>query len=518
VFFGISYGVFVTSFAILLFTVGAFNLLFTIYSIVRLRQARGGWSFSGLIGSIFVYTASYALEYTDLDPSRSQIWAALQRISTILLPAFSLSLVLQVTHFSDSLRRHILLAIFALPALLLTFRIGQSYWTLLPEFLLLNESSYLAIYALFFLGLAELRLLTQLGSGHRLHRLHILLMLAANLIPGSMHLVSLQPGIQPWSTDPAPLLLTLMPVLYAFAVFGYRFLNYNPIARELVFDRMLDPIVLIDQRLHIIDFNVAAQRLFPELETRTLGESISILYPYTTGLQELVTDCGNHACELPETPTGHTYSVHIQGLSYGGSLLGRMIRFSDISTQVALRRSLELLATTDPLTGALNRRTLLEALNREMKRATRHLQPMAVLFLDLDHFKRINDTYGHKVGDEVLRAFATTIQKNMRGTDLFGRYGGEEFLFVLTGTLQEQAHQVAEKVRRAIAAQTILIDGKNITFTTSIGLAEYDTFDKRLTSEELVARADTALYVAKSKGRNRVVVWDETMTTSAELP
>ena len=120
---------------------------------------------------------------------------------------------------------------------------------------------------------------------------------------------------------------------------------------------------------------------------------------------------------------------------------------------------------------------------------------------------RTNGTYGHNAGDEVLRIFAHAIQNNMRATDLFGRYGGEEFLFVLTGTTREQALQVAEKVRRSIAAQNPVIEGRHISFSTSIGVAVYDNFDEHMLPDELVHRADQALYLAKEGGRNRVVGW-----------
>jgi diguanylate cyclase (GGDEF)-like protein len=505
-------------YTILLFAIAGANLLFAIYGTFRFRNTQGGTSFSGLLITLSIYTAFFSLELADLNPWRSHLWAQLQQVALSFLPAFFLLLTLQTTHSILGKQLFVRVLLFIIPTVYLiylssflfihiTSPLPYQLLSLLPPVHHVGWEIIGQVYCNLLFMLLLFRLVTQLGGAHHIHRIQLFFMVMASLPPWLIYLTDLLTEMQPWSSSATPVLLTISPVLFAFSIFGYRFLDYNPIAREVVFDRMLEAIILTDLNLRIIDYNQAATRIFPELDRNALGESITMLYPYAPGLDRLVSDCSDHGMELSENPLGYSYEAHIQKLSQNGQLLGRMLRFTDVTAQVKLRKALEHLATTDALTGALNRRNLLDSLSREIKRAARQKSPLAILFLDLDLFKSINDSYGHCVGDEVLRIFARNIQNNMRSTDIFGRYGGEEFIFVLTGTSKEQALQVAEKVRKSIENQLPLIDGKVVAFTTSIGLAVYDNFETLIDCDLFIQQADTALYQAKSLGRNRVVCW-----------
>lgn len=161
-------------------------------------------------------------------------------------------------------------------------------------------------------------------------------------------------------------------------------------------------------------------------------------------------------------------------------------------------RVLEELATTDGLTKLLNRRTIMEQLNRKLEVARATPQTLAVLLLDVDHFKRINDTCGHNVGDRVLREVARLIKSSLRSADLGGRYGGEEFLVVLPNTSKSDALTIAERIRSTIAEAKI--QGLDWAVTVSIGVANWSGH----TEHGLLATADMNLYRAKEGGRNRV--------------
>ncbi len=161
-------------------------------------------------------------------------------------------------------------------------------------------------------------------------------------------------------------------------------------------------------------------------------------------------------------------------------------------------------ATYEGLTGLLRREAILEQLGREVERALRYGRPLAVALADLDHFKGINDRYGHLAGDALLRRTAQVIAGELRGTDAVGRYGGEEFLLVLPETDLQGATAVAEKVRRRVQETQVPVeDGPPISATVSIGLATLGD-EGSLTSRDLIAAADRALYEAKGAGRNRV--------------
>lgn len=160
------------------------------------------------------------------------------------------------------------------------------------------------------------------------------------------------------------------------------------------------------------------------------------------------------------------------------------------------------LAERDGLTGALNRRAILAHLRAAFQRARDSSESLALLFLDLDHFKRINDGYGHRAGDQCLRAVVDPIASELRQGDALGRYGGEEFLVVLPGATAANAEVVAERIRARVEAMTLLVSGTRIDVTLSVGIADADA--AVASPEDLIERADAALYRAKSRGRNQV--------------
>lgn len=187
-----------------------------------------------------------------------------------------------------------------------------------------------------------------------------------------------------------------------------------------------------------------------------------------------------------------------------GVLTGMLGLMRDISERKRMETELRTLANTDPLTGASNRRHFLEQAGRELARSERYATPTALLIMDIDYFKRINDTYGHAVGDAVLQALVTTSRATLRGTDLFGRLGGEEFAAVLIAAPADTAALVAERLRAAVAGLEVRNQGQTVRLTVSIGVGLRRPGE--LAIEELLKRTDAALYQAKDRGRNRVVV------------
>jgi diguanylate cyclase len=164
-------------------------------------------------------------------------------------------------------------------------------------------------------------------------------------------------------------------------------------------------------------------------------------------------------------------------------------------------RRIEELAELDELTGSFNRRCIMRVLEEDIGRAHRGKTPCSVALIDLDWFKRINDAYGHPTGDEVLRTFAITVFANIRGSDKFGRYGGEEFLLVLPDTPAEAAARIVDRLRAIIAELDWSAFSPGMRVTISAGIAALYADE---TSDTLLARADSALYASKARGRNRI--------------
>jgi len=176
---------------------------------------------------------------------------------------------------------------------------------------------------------------------------------------------------------------------------------------------------------------------------------------------------------------------------------------------------LERLASTDALTGLLNRRRFEEAALAEIDRAQRYDRPFSLLLVDLDHFKNVNDTFGHNAGDATLRAAAQRVMMSVRTTDVVARYGGEELAVLLPETDEAEARFVAERIRATVGGQPVEYEGSVIGLTASVGGAQYGPQDSDLA--RLIGRADAALYRAKQAGRNRVM-FSERATGTSSLP
>jgi diguanylate cyclase (GGDEF)-like protein len=191
-------------------------------------------------------------------------------------------------------------------------------------------------------------------------------------------------------------------------------------------------------------------------------------------------------------------------------LLGQLASVAGVCLENAVNRErLVISGLTDPLTQLHNRRYLDRRLEEELARANRYKHPLSCLFVDADHFKQINDNFGHQVGDLVLRELACRIRSQMRASDIATRYGGEEFALLLPQTSLEEALQLAERVRLEVASNPISLgDGTSIRLTVSIGVSEAlpvpGKTHHKVMGQHLLADADRALYLAKANGRNRI--------------
>ncbi|MFA6310360.1 MAG: GGDEF domain-containing protein [Sterolibacterium sp.] len=217
---------------------------------------------------------------------------------------------------------------------------------------------------------------------------------------------------------------------------------------------------------------------------------------------------------LTATLIQQIYHADLAGYTLGTVLMavGLILMAND-----RLKEALQYLAGHDTLTGAFARRAFIDLAEREQARGRRSGQPMALLMVDLDHFKTINDSHGHQVGDQVLQRFAEITQACLRRQDIFGRYGGEEFMVLLPDTARAMALMVAERICTTVAATPVPVEGRDqaIRISVSIGVAVGD-FQTSL--DRLIGLADEAMYRAKAAGRSRVEYAAESLNDQAETP
>ena len=172
-------------------------------------------------------------------------------------------------------------------------------------------------------------------------------------------------------------------------------------------------------------------------------------------------------------------------------------------------------AIRDPLTNLFNRRYLEETLDRELARAERESYPVCIIMIDLDHFKKINDTYGHDAGDEVLRALAKTLSEQSRRGDFACRYGGEEFVIVMPNITKHTAYERARKLRRRLNSLEIPYECHRLTTTISMGIASYPANGE--TRQALLRAADQAMYGAKRAGRDHILTYDQFLMSEEKM-
>jgi diguanylate cyclase (GGDEF)-like protein len=272
-----------------------------------------------------------------------------------------------------------------------------------------------------------------------------------------------------------------------------------------------------------MDFEQLQRRLGLHLQTSLEAEKIlGMFFNYVQHLIPLRALHYQHVgtdlkLELGERSRHHaSYSMTHEGEQVGEIEFQRDRRFTEeelsqlesllVSLLYPLRNALlyrqaNLSALRDPLTGAGNRIAMEQSLTREIEIARRQQQPLSVLMLDIDHFKSINDTHGHATGDEVLRRVADSIKDRLRNIDQVFRFGGEEFLIVLTNTGREPAALVGERLRNAALQLTYPVNGRAVELTVSLGCS---TLLPGESPDSLLRRADSALYAAKRQGRNRL--------------
>jgi two-component system, cell cycle response regulator len=274
----------------------------------------------------------------------------------------------------------------------------------------------------------------------------------------------------------------------------------------------VDAIILADGNGNIIFWNTSSQSIFGYSREEIMGKPLTLLMPdqyrgdHQRGMQRLAsTGESKYFGRISEMQglrkDGSVFPIELSVSMWktdDGRVFSAIIR--DISRRKRLENELEIMATTDKLTQTFNRTKFYKVVKNEFERAKRYGHPLSMVMFDIDHFKRINDTYGHSVGDYVLQTLTRIVSENLREIDYLIRWGGEEFIIIAPETELKRAEVLAERIRRAVESYRFDHAG---SVTISLGVAQYTADDNE---DAFVKKADDAMYLAKKKGRNRVEV------------
>ncbi len=313
-------------------------------------------------------------------------------------------------------------------------------------------------------------------------------------------------GNAPYNIDVTPFLMSISVGFFMFGFLKVGILDIAPVARTVVFEDMKDGVLVIDRRGRVTDFNPGMGTILPSLRAIKAGVSVKTAlagYGELLGLldREPPATIDFKPSDKPNASFYHVASARLKDKS--GKDIGMLLTFHDMTEMKELQRRLEVMATHDDLTGLHNRRYLNQYAKAQIEEAKAFGCEFSLIMLDLDHFKRVNDTFGHSVGDEAIIAISEIFRQAVDGEDcVVGRFGGEEMLAILPRTDAAAARAVAEKARSAIAGRRIPCEGVNLSLTASFGVSSLTPVCDTL--KELLIAADIALYEAKNTGRNKV--------------
>lgn len=335
-------------------------------------------------------------------------------------------------------------------------------------------------------------------------------------------------GVTVMGVDPTPFCFALTMMAFAWLIVGVRLFDLLPVARHLLLDALIDPVLVVDPQARVIEANPAALKL-SGLRPGWQGVELADWPVFGTELRRWLAQHQGDASErlLTLNHDACYYEVRIRSIERstrkGPVLLGHMLYMRDVTqrhlgelrlaealalseerlhTISQLHEQLREQALCDPLTGLYNRRYLDEFFAREQARVQREGLPLALALIDLDHFKQLNDEYGHLVGDDVLKGVAQHLLGSLRSTDAVFRIGGEEFLMILPGAGPDEALARLQAICAQLAGSVLATRSGERQVTLSAGVANWPQQGRQL--DELLQAADAALYEAKRAGRNRV--------------
>jgi diguanylate cyclase (GGDEF)-like protein/PAS domain S-box-containing protein len=521
--------------------------------VLQRRRARAGAPLAWLTVEFAVWAAASFMRWSLLDPAAEVFWIKLSHVAFVPAPLTFLLFIARLTRRDRWLSRPVL-ALLALEPLLtiaaittndahfLFYRLfhpvvahgfSQMAWDAGPWFWANIAFSYACLLA------AVAVLVRALLRADPPARGQLVTVLAGCMLPWAVNVYALVRPAASLEFELTPLAAAASALIFAYALFRQGLLDIVPVARSLLFEKLRDGVLVLDSVGRIVDANEAAQRIL-HIDRGALGAHIWESLP---DWQDRFVNEDLHAPESNFEVQGRRdpsrfYDVSVIALLDGrGRRNGRLVSIRDVTqrkwAELELRRAnlqleqqvqnisalhaeLQEQAIRDPLTGLYNRRYLDETLEREFSRARRGSYPISIILMDIDEFKQVNDTYGHKSGDRVLTVTGEIIRQSIRAGDFPCRYGGEEFVVVLPETPVEIAAERAEQVRQRFESLRLFKGEEAVLPTLSLGVASYPAHGR--SAVKVLHAADRAMYTAKAAGGNQVMRYNDHRSSMALPP
>ncbi len=516
-----------------------------IQAALRRSRAPGATALIAMLGALFVWSSSYAIHWLASDPLWKYFWLNMTYFGLAAAPISFFVFAFRYTQHDGWLTPSVI-AFLSVEPILILILLWTDPWhgwyfagkRALTDSILLKGSPLLWFHVAYSYGMiliATIILIRRAFQSLTFYRWQLGLFVGSLVLPWLANGLTLAKRTAWPDLDVTPITFTFTAIVILYDLLGWRLLDIVPIARDLLVEHMDDGLLVLDIQNRVVDFNHIARQLSSGKDGLIVGQSVlSLFHPWSAVLEQFL-DAEEVDTEVYlEMPAPSYVDLHIKAIrDKKGRPLGRLVTWRDVTEYRQAQQALQLANTQlkarveevenlqqqvqeqairDPLTGIYNRRLLSEALEREFARARRKKSNLAILIMDLDFFKNINDQFGHRAGDLALQRIADTLARKIRQSDILCRYGGEEFVILMPEIDRRTAIQRAEELRGAIEALTISSPKGSFRVTASLGLAVYPNHTRN--ADDLLHAADDALYVAKRNGKNKVVVFNGGMNTS----
>ncbi|MBK9006394.1 MAG: diguanylate cyclase [Anaerolineae bacterium] len=531
-------------FTYLLLLIGSTVVTFSASLIARKRNAPGSTTLRALLVVMSMWSATAAAIYIQDGFAGKVFWLNVMVVPVAIAPILFMTFILKFSGSPVWVTRRALTLLYAFSIVFILLQWTNSYHHLvLSSVQLVEQDGFSALKIqrgpVYFVNLAIaygtvtmgiLTLVREALRASHLYRNQYRLLLLGCIVPLAFSIYSQLDYNALGNLDTSPISFGITGVIFAFTTLRTHFMDLIPVARSHLIENMGDGVLVLDAQNRIADLNPAMEVLLAEQPQQLLGkcafetfggwvEKTSAIF----GDFELKTEV-----RLPSMPS-QILDLRMTPLYDKNDLInGRLLVFRDITERKEVEKRLrdanfrlksQLIeigilqsqlreqAVRDSLTGLFNRRYLEETLDRELARAARESYPVSIIMIDIDHFKQINDTYGHEAGDIMLKALGGMLMTHSRRGDFACRYGGEEFLIVMPNMARSIVQERAAALRQSLKALMVRYGNHTLTATYSMGIASYPANGD--TRESFLRAADMAMYAAKNAGRDDIRSFDE---------
>lgn len=491
--------------------VGAQLSIYVFYNRRRV-QCKG---FLGVVLSIFIYSLFYSFEITSFNLTYMKYLQAIKYIGILFIPAFWLIVVLEYTNRSIYITKSSYIGIFFMPICLIILNFTNDYHHFFYKSYSYNVVNFFSIENI------------KPGIGYEISIIYVIICIFIGSVFQVEHFIKNRDiyikrnsdiliislifwfgyaiymfGIIHTEIDIAPAIIEVVCLIYAYVLLKSDDNETLTTAKHIAFDNIKESIIVLSMDNKIVNINRRASELFEKKSNSIIGEDICELFKNYKEFIKHINDNKDKTFDFEIKEESCCFKCKINIVNRRRSKF-KILILSDNTKQNLLIRRLLYYATTDSLTGVYNRNYFFKVANAKIQDSIKSCKGISLLMIDLDKFKIINDTYGHAVGDIVIKRTMEACKKVLDKNCCIGRYGGEEFAILLESVNDKQALETGEKIRAQIEKSLILEEGKYIKITVSIGIFS-STREESL--ENMLKFADEALYKAKNSGRNRVVM------------